>query len=117
MGEILGVGATHYPMLLGDPSHYSALLKTRVLPSPAVPAEWKDSRSWPRAMQQELENEEAISKEHQAGLIDGFRRVRKAIDDFNPDAIILFGDDQYENFKEDCIPPFCVLMYDQMESR
>jgi hypothetical protein len=26
----------------------------------------------------------------------------------------MWGDDQYENFKEDIIPPFCVLAYDQL---
>jgi hypothetical protein len=27
------------------------------------------------------------------------------------------GDDQYENFKEDIIPPFCVLAYESIEHR
>ena len=27
------------------------------------------------------------------------------------------GDDQYENFREDIIPPFCVLAYNQMECK
>ena len=36
---------------------------------------------------------------------------------FKPDGIIIFGDDQYENFKEDCVPPFCVHIRDTIESQ
>ena len=41
-----------------------------------------------------------------------FRAIRKILDDFNPDFVLVWGDDQYENFKEDIVPPFCVLGYD-----
>jgi hypothetical protein len=49
--------------------------------------------------------------------VRGFRRLRAEIDAFQPDFVLIWGDDQYENFKEDIIPPFCVLAYDQMECR
>ena len=26
--------------------------------------------------------------------------------------MLVWGDDQYENFKEDIVPPFCILGYD-----
>ena len=29
----------------------------------------------------------------------------------------MFGDDQYENFKEDIVPPFAVLAYDEHQDR
>ena len=41
----------------------------------------------------------------------GCDRVRAAIDAFAPDALVVVGDDQYENFREDVIPPFTVLAY------
>jgi hypothetical protein len=31
--------------------------------------------------------------------------------------VVLFGDDQYENFREDLIPPFAVLAYDRVTAR
>jgi hypothetical protein len=31
--------------------------------------------------------------------------------------VVIWGDDQYENFKEDIIPPFCVLAYESIEHR
>ena len=33
-----------------------------------------------------------------------------------PTFVLMIGDDQYENFKEDIIPPFCVLAYDEMHA-
>ena len=39
------------------------------------------------------------------------------LDDFRPDVVVIWGDDQHENFTEDVIPPFCVLAYDQVEAR
>ena len=41
-----------------------------------------------------------------------FRAIRKILDDFNPDFVLVWGDDQYENFKEDIVPAFCLLGYD-----
>jgi hypothetical protein len=29
----------------------------------------------------------------------------------------MWGDDQHENFKDDIIPPFCILAYDEIEAR
>ena len=42
--------------------------------------------------------------------------MKDEIEAFNPDFIVMFGDDQYENFKEDIIPPFCVMAYDEYVS-
>jgi len=43
--------------------------------------------------------------------------VRRMLDDFAPDLVVIFGDDQYENFREDVIPPFCVFAVPEMVSR
>ena len=44
----------------------------------------------------------------------GISRVRQALDDFDPDFVLIWGDDQYENFKEDIVPAFSVLAYEDM---
>ena len=116
MGEILGIGLTHYPPMLSHPDNYAGLLR-RVLESPLVPQEMKNPENWPDPMQEEYADEKRQAAEHQERMIEGFRHVRRAIDDFGPDGVIIFGDDQYENFKEDCIPPFCVYLHDRMESQ
>ena len=57
------------------------------------------------------------SLEHRARLVAGFRRIREELDAFNPDFVVIWGDDQYENFREDIIPPFCILAYDDFEAQ
>ena len=32
---------------------------------------------------------------------------------FKPDFVLLWGDDQYENFREDIIPPYCIAAHDK----
>ena len=38
-------------------------------------------------------------------MLADFRKVRAALDEFAPDFIVTWGDDQYENFREQIIPP------------
>ena len=111
MAEILGVGITHYPPLLGEPGSYANLLRM-VLRSHLVPERMKAPESWPEGMQMEWRNEAVCAADHQARHRAALQQVRAAIDDFRPDAVIIFGDDQYENFKEDVIPPFNVYCMD-----
>src|SRR5579863_1617769 len=54
---------------------------------------------------------------HRHRAIEGFRAVRASLDSFNPDFILIWGDDQYENFREDGVAPFCVFALDEIESR
>ena len=54
--------------------------------------------------------------EHQRRHKAALAHIRQAIDEFNPDAIIIFGDDQYENFKQNVIPPFNIYCMDSFPS-
>lgn len=119
MGEILGVGVTHYPPLI-TPDDERGFPLTRTLRSnDRVPPELKIPSNWPEPMRIEYGEDEGLeaAKRHRERLVKGFRAVRAEIDAFQPDFILIWGDDQYENFKEDIIPPFCVLAYNQMECR
>ena len=118
MGEILGIGLTHYPGLIA-PDENRAFPLTRTLKSDSLPAELKNPANWPEAMRIEYGEDEGVasSRIHRQRLVDGFRKQREELDAFNPDFVVIWGDDQYENFKEDIIPPFCVLAYDDIECR
>src|SRR5882672_7805871 len=116
MAEILGVGVTHYPPMLGKPEGYANLMRM-ILRSPRIAAAKKEPSSWPEAMQDEWAHEVERAREHQDRHRAAFGRVRKEIDEFAPDAVIMFGDDQYENFKEDIIPPFNVFCMDRFKAR
>ena len=116
MGEILGVGLTHYPGLIA-PDEDRAFPLTRLLNSDKISDELKNPLNWPEAMRIEYGEDQGIaaSKKHRERLVQGFREQRVALDEFKPDVVLIWGDDQYENFKEDIIPPFCILAYDQMD--
>ena len=117
MAEILGLGMTHYPGLMA-PDEDRAYPLTRTLKgNKNIPEELKNPTSWPEPMRIEYGEDEGYtsSLEHRARLVAGFRRIREELDAFNPDFVVIWGDDQYENFREDIIPPFCVLAYDEFE--
>jgi Catalytic LigB subunit of aromatic ring-opening dioxygenase len=116
MGEILAVGVTHYPPLAGRDDMMTGILK-RMLQNPALPPELLKRENWPAPMREEWGADEGVTaaRRHREALVPWFRKVRAAIDDFKPDLILMWGDDQYENFKEDIIPPYCICAYDSME--
>ena len=99
-------------------AHMAGILR-RTLSDPGIPPSEKDPANWPAAMRDEWGDDEAVGSAaaHRHDLVAGLRRVRAALDDFAPDAIVVWGDDQHENFREDIIPPITVLCYDDLELR
>lgn len=116
MGEVLGLGISHYPPLSGRDEDMANILRGR-LRDPGVPEAAKDPGSWPAAMQAEWGDDDGVAgaTRHREAMLRGLRRAREALDAFNPDLVIVWGDDQYENFKESIVPPFCVMAYDDMD--
>jgi len=117
MAEILGIGCTHYPPGL-VPEELKPWPLARMLQNDRrIPERMRDPANWPAPLREEWADDEGIAahKLHKARVFDAFRKIRQEIDAFKPDFILMWGDDQYENFKEDCIPPFCVLAYEKME--
>ncbi len=118
MAELLGLGVTHYPGLMAPEGEMHAVL-SRALESQRVPAAMKEPARWPQAMQREwaANRDAGAAREHRRRLVAGFRAVRQALDAFKPDFVLVWGDDQYENFREDGVPAFCVFALDEIESR
>src|SRR5437660_4290440 len=87
------------------------------LEDPDIPVSAKAAAGWPAPRRAEWADDDglAAARVHRAEPMAGFDRVHGAIDDFGPDVMIVFGDDQYENFHEDLIPPFAVLAYDDLD--
>ena len=112
MGELLGLGVSHYPPFAGRDEDMANILRGR-LADPDVPAAVKDPASWPALMREEWGSDQGVAgaKRHREAMLRGMRRVREALDAFRPDFVIVWGDDQYENFKEDLVPAFSVLAY------
>lgn len=118
MAEILGLGLSHYPPLNGQDARMAGALRA-VLNDPGFPEQLKSPSAWPEAMQAEWGADLGVAAagRHRAELVAEFRKLRKVLDDFDPDWILIWGDDQYENFHEDVIPAFCTLAYDNMQVR
>ena len=110
MGGILGIGCTHGPQLQFPDENMADILR-RYLRNERTPVARKDPSTWPAAMRAEWADDEglAAAREHRRVLVDGFRQARRALDAFKPDLVLIWGDDQYENFREDLVPPFAVL--------
>ncbi len=103
MGEILGIGATHYPPGL-VPEEYKPWPLARMLQTdPRIPEHIKDPANWPDPMRLEWGDDEGITahKAHRARVFSAFRKIREEIDAFQPDFILMWGDDQYES----AVPP------------
>jgi hypothetical protein len=83
-----------------------------------VPERMKNPANWPEAMRVEYGEDEGVAAAaaHRERLVKSFRVVNDEIQAFNPDFVLIFGDDQYENFRETIIPPFCILAYEDSES-
>ena len=115
MAEILGLGLTHYPPLCLPDADMAGILRWTLQAS--IPEREKDAAHWPAAMRAEWSDDfgARAAAAHRKQLVAGFERVRAALDAFRPDVVVIWGDDQYENFKEDVIPPFAILAYDDLD--
>ncbi len=113
MAEILALGISHYPPLIGHDERMSWILQ-RMLQNPGLPEELRDPANWPEPMQAEWSDDKgkAAAGRHRADLVGWLDRVRAELDTFKPDFVLIWGDDQYENFREDIIPPYCINAYD-----
>jgi hypothetical protein len=113
MSEILGLGMTHWPPLAGKDERLASTFRV-TLTSPNVPDRYKDRANWPAEFLRELGDDDgaSASRAYGARMADDFRTMRRILDDFAPDIVLVWGDDQYENFREDVVPPFCIFGLD-----
>ena len=115
MGDILGLGITHYPGLMPLKARPGSL--RRLLQDPGLPERYRTPAGWPEDMRREWADDEgaASAEQHRQAVADEIRKARALLDDFKPDFIVVWGDDQYENFREDIVPGFCVMAYDAVD--
>jgi hypothetical protein len=117
MAELLLLGMTHYPPLAAVDDDMAGLMRM-MLADPGIPEEAKNPASWSAEARAQWGDDEGRSAaaEHRSALRAGFSRLRAELDTFAPDALLVWGDDQYENFREDVIPPYALLAYDDVET-
>ena len=110
MAETVAIGLTHYPPLTWPDGHMADILRW-TLQDPDIPEELRSPAGWPAEAVAEYGDDggAAAAARHRAALLESTRRLRRVVDEFAPDVIVVWGDDQYENFREECVPAFCVL--------
>ena len=118
MGEIRGLGLTPSPLMLGLDENMAYFCRA-ALENSGLPEARRDPASWPAPFRRGLGDDGglAAARAHRAQVVAGFCRAREILDDFAPEVVVIWGDDQYENFKEDVVPAFCVQAYDDVEAR
>src|ERR1700682_3816206 len=116
VAHFLGLGLTHYPLLAGTDEHMADLLRW-TLADPDIPAEAKNPANWSAPMRAEWGTDSGVvsAADHRKLLVANLSRCRDALDEFAPDVVVVWGDDQYENFREEVVPPFCVLAYGDVD--
>lgn len=102
MGEILGLGCTHAPHTLNPAEQWPTVRKMIYSRVPNYQP--------PPKMVQELGDDNGAShdKVNQQRVVDAFAALHEKLHDWNPDLVIVVGDDQAENFKRDNLPTFCL---------
>jgi hypothetical protein len=115
VSDILGIGITHYPSFLPQETAPGSL--RRVLKDPGLPERYRTPEGWPDLMRKEWGDDEgrAFADQHRQSVIGAIRDARAALDAFKPDFVVIWGDDQYENFREDVVPAFCLMAYDAVD--
>jgi len=118
MAQILGLGVTHSPPLLAASGDTASRI-TRMMNDPLLPECYRSPATWPEPMRRQWGNDEGQThaRQHRAELVECMQWSRQQLDDFNPDLVIIFGDDQYENFREDGVPAFQINCFDAFEAR
>jgi hypothetical protein len=112
MAEVQLLGMTHYPPFAWADGYMAGIMNA-ILNDPGIPAREKDPAAWPAPMRAEWGDDRGrtAASAHRADMIAGLDRVRGELERFDPDVVLVWGDDQYENFREDLIPPFSILAY------
>jgi hypothetical protein len=115
MSDVLGLGITHYPGLTMKGNMCSRI--NLLLDDPKLPEPLRNPENWHPTMREQWADDDGLahSDQHRQEMIEHFRQARAELDEFKPDVVLIWGDDQYENYQEDCVPAFSVLAYDSVE--
>ncbi len=116
MAQVLGMGLSHYPGPLVPVAHWPRMLARNVKVGRIPPQVYADRAAWPAPMRAEWADDEGhgAAVRHRERLVGGYAALRQALDAFAPDLVLVFGDDQFENFRLDGVPAFCAYVFDEI---
>ncbi len=102
MAEILGIGCSHGPIILTPPEVWH---KGRERIYARVSNYEKPAR-----LLEELGQDNGLSQDRHdhEKIMESFQIMHDKLHEWNPDVVMIIGDDQAENFLQDNLPPFCL---------
>jgi 3-O-methylgallate 3,4-dioxygenase len=103
MAHLIGcLAMSHAPQLMLNPDHWGLLNNREKERLPEKP---------------ELDRETAEVKWAKwNGCMEAIAKLRQKIEAFDPDVLIVVGDDQHENLVDDNMPPFSIYMGEEVEA-
>jgi aromatic ring-opening dioxygenase catalytic subunit (LigB family) len=103
MANLIGcLAMSHAPQLMLNPDHWGLLNNREKERLPDKP---------------ELDRETAEVKWAKwNGCMDAIAKLRQKLEAFDPDVLIVVGDDQHENLVDDNMPPFSIYMGEEVEA-
>lgn len=110
MGELLCLGMSEFPYFrFRDDELLTSVLRA-TMTRDDLPAHVGDPSQWPAAMRDEWGADGGLlsSRRHRERVVAGFRRLRATLDEFRPEAVVIFSEDHYENLREDLMPPLAI---------
>ena len=103
MAHLIGcLAMSHAPQLMLNPDHWALLNNREKERLPDKP---------------ELDRETAEVKWAKwNGCMEAIAKLRQKLEAFDPDVVIVVGDDQHENLVDDNMPPFSIFMGEEVEA-
>jgi 3-O-methylgallate 3,4-dioxygenase len=103
MAHLIGcLAMSHAPQLMLNPDHWGLLNNREKERLPDKP---------------ELDRETAEVKWAKwNGCMEAIAKLRQKLEAFDPDVVIVVGDDQHENLVDDNMPPFSIFMGEEVEA-
>jgi hypothetical protein len=119
VAQVAGFGLSHYPGLLVPAQFWPQMLTLNVKKGRLAAEVFHERQRWPESMRAEWGDDagKSAAMRHRDALVRGYRLLRRQLDAFAPDLVLIWGDDQYENYRDDCIPAFAVGMFDEIVCR
>src|SRR5262249_55219304 len=109
MGEILAGMATSHAFTLVDPADWD---RQRDLTRRGY---FRRYQALPPVHPRIAEEQDGAVHERYQRVENALHRLGGVVEALSPTALVIVGDDQNENFVEDCLPQFAVFVLDQAE--
>jgi hypothetical protein len=102
MAEIFGLGVSHGPLILTPPERWAdgrERIYKRV-PNYEKPAQLLEELGTDNGLSRDIKDQKAV--------MASFKVMHDRLHEWDPDVVMVIGDDQVENFRQDNLPPFCL---------